>query len=193
MKQSNTKDKLSVICALLIIIFTVWSVGDMYLHVGSGNMQVSRAVVFRYFNVDSNILSAVSVLLLLICTVKYFPYASKAGSSTMIQISSELEEAASINGAGFLRRLIRIIFPIAKNGFMSGFILTFISIAKEFDLISLVMNDKTTTLSYLTFTYTSMSIYPLAAASSLVMIALISLCYLIAKYVFKADMVKSLG
>ncbi len=66
MKQSNTKDKLSVICALLIIIFTVWSVGDMYLHVGSGNMQVSRAVVFRYFTVDSNILSAVSVLLLLI-------------------------------------------------------------------------------------------------------------------------------
>ena len=66
MKQSNTKDKLSVICALLIIIFTVWSVGDMYLHAGSGNMQVSRAVVFRYFTVDSNILSAVSVLLLLI-------------------------------------------------------------------------------------------------------------------------------
>ena len=66
MKQSNTRNKLSVICALLIIIFTVWSVTDMFLHVGSGNMQVSRAVVFRYFTVDSNILSAVSVLALLI-------------------------------------------------------------------------------------------------------------------------------
>lgn len=131
------------------------------------------------------------LLILLICTVKYFPYASKAGSSTMMQISSELEEAASINGAGFFRRLIFIIFPIAKNGFMSGFILTFISIAKEFDLISLVINDRTTTLSYLTFTYTSMSLYPLAAASSVVMIVLISVCYLIAKYVFKADIVKS--
>ena len=109
----------------------------------------------------------------------------------MMQISSELEEAASINGAGFFRRLIFIIFPIAKNGFMSGFILTFISIAKEFDLISLVINDRTTTLSYLTFTYTSMSLYPLAAASSVVMIVLISVCYLIAKYVFKADIVKS--
>ena len=131
------------------------------------------------------------VLILMICTVKYFPYASKAGSSTMMQISAELEEAASINGAGFFRRLIFIIFPIAKNGFMSGFILTFISIAKEFDLISLVINDRTTTLSYLTFTYTSMSLYPLAAASSVVMIVLISVCYLIAKYLFKADIVKS--
>ena len=133
------------------------------------------------------------ILILLICTVKYFPYASKAGSSTMMQISSELEEAGSINGAGFFRRLLFIIFPIAKNGFMSGFILTFISIAKEFDLISLVINDRTATLSYLTFTYTSMSIYPLAAASSLVMIFLISVCYLIAKYLFKADMIKSMS
>ena len=133
------------------------------------------------------------VLILLISVVKYFPYASKAGSSTMMQISSELEEAASINGAGFFRRMAQIIFPIAKNGFMSGFILSFISIAKEFDLISLVINEKNTTLSYLTFSYTSMGCYQLAAASSVVMILLISLCYLIAKYVFKADIVKSFG
>ena len=130
-------------------------------------------------------------LILLISVVKYFPYASKAGSSTMMQISAELEEAASINGAGFFRRMAYIIFPIAKNGFMSGFILSFISIAKEFDLISLVINEKNTTLSYLTFSYTSMGCYQLAAASSVVMILLISLCYLIAKYVFKADIVKS--
>ena len=131
------------------------------------------------------------LLILLISVVKYFPYASKAGSATMMQISSELEEAASINGAGFFRRMAFIIFPIAKNGFMSGFILSFISIAKEFDLISLVINEKNTTLSYLTFSYTSMGCYQLAAASSVCMILLISLCYLIAKYVFKADIVKS--
>lgn len=111
----------------------------------------------------------------------------------MMQISSELEEAASINGAGFFRRMAQIIFPIAKNGFMSGFILSFISIAKEFDLISLVINEKNTTLSYLTFSYTSMGCYQLAAASSVCMIILISVCYLIAKYVFKADIVKSFG
>ena len=133
------------------------------------------------------------LLILLISVVKYFPYASKAGSATMLQISTELEEAASINGAGFFRRMAQIIFPIAKNGFMSGFILSFISIAKEFDLISLVINEKNTTLSYLTFSYTSMGCYQLAAASSVCMILLISVCYLIAKYVFKADIVKSFG
>ena len=32
-----------------------------------------------------------------------------------------------------------IVFPLAKNGFISGFMLTFISIAKELDLI--IMHD----------------------------------------------------
>lgn len=129
-------------------------------------------------------------LILLISTVKYFPYASKSGSATMMQISAELEEAASINGAGFFRRFAKIIFPLAKNGFMSGFILTFISIAKEFDLISLVANERNLTLSYLTFSYTSLNCYQLAATSSVVMIVLISVCYLIAKKVFGADISK---
>lgn len=131
------------------------------------------------------------LLILLISTVKYFPYASKSGSATMMQISAELEEAASINGAGFFRRLWSVVLPLAKNGFMSGFILTFISIAKEFDLISLVVNERNITLSYLTFTYTSLNCYQLAAASSVVMIALITVMYLIARKLFGADITKS--
>ena len=131
------------------------------------------------------------LLILLISTVKYFPYASKSGSATMMQISSELEEAASINGAGFFRRLGRIVIPLAKNGFMSGFILTFISIAKEFDLISLVSNERNLTLSYLTFSFTSANCYQMAACSSVVMILLISVMYLIAKKAFGADISRS--
>ena len=130
-------------------------------------------------------------LILIISVVKYFPYASRSGSATMMQISSELEEAASINGAGFFRRLGSIVLPLAKNGFMSGFILTFISIAKEFDLISLLMNPRNMTLSYLTFNYNSINAYPLAADNSVVMIAIISTCYLIARFAFGADITKS--
>ena len=130
-------------------------------------------------------------LILIISVVKYFPYASRSGSATMMQISAELEEAASINGAGFFRRLGTIVLPLAKNGFMSGFILTFISIAKEFDLISLLMNPRNMTLSYLTFNYNSINAYPLAAANSVVMILIISTCYLIARFAFGADITKS--
>ena len=57
----NKRRLLAGICIQLIFIFfTVWSVTDMFFSVGSGNMQVSRSVIFRYFTVDSNILCAIS-------------------------------------------------------------------------------------------------------------------------------------
>ena len=39
----------------------------------------------------------------------------------MLQIGGELEEAAEIAGAGFFKRFIRIVFPLSKGGFISGF------------------------------------------------------------------------
>ena len=132
-------------------------------------------------------------LILLVSIVKYFPFASKSGSATMMQINSELEEAAEINGAGFFRRITRIVLPLAKNGFMSGFILTFINIAKEFDLISLLVNSRNITLSGLSAEYSSINVYTMASASSVTMIAIISVCYFLAKKVFGADISKSWG
>ena len=49
----------------------------------------------------------------------------------MLQISVELEEAAHISGAHFLTRFRKIVFPLSKNGFMSGFMLIFMAIGKK--------------------------------------------------------------
>jgi hypothetical protein len=73
------------------------------------------------------------MLILLTSIVKHFPFASRSGSANMMQISVELEEAADIAGASFWRRIRSIVIPLAKNGFISGFMLVFISIAKELD------------------------------------------------------------
>ncbi len=51
----------------ILIVFTVWSVTDMFLHSGSGNMQVRSYTVFRYFTIDSNLLCAVSCVFSLLC------------------------------------------------------------------------------------------------------------------------------
>jgi multiple sugar transport system permease protein len=72
-------------------------------------------------------------------------------SGTFATISRELEEAATINGAGFWRRIFSIVIPLAKNGFLSGFLLSFISIAKELDLIAILMTPDNYTLSFLSF------------------------------------------
>lgn len=129
-------------------------------------------------------------LIVLTSVVKHFPFASRSGTANMMQIAVELEEAAEINGAGFGKKLSRIILPLAKNGFISGFMLTFISIAKELDLIIIMMDKRTTTMSYLAFTYSQDGMNQMADAISVCVLMFILICYIIANR-FGADIGKS--
>ena len=131
-------------------------------------------------------------LLTLVSVVKHLPFAARAGTSNMLQISGELEEAATIEGAGFFRRFVKIVFPLSKGGFISGFMLTFISIAKELDLIIIMMTPTTRTMSYLAFTYSQDGYNQMADAISVVVLLFILVCYIIANR-FGADIGKSWG
>ena len=44
---------------------------------------------------------------------------------------------------------MKIVFPLSKGGFISGFMLIFVSIMKELDLIILIMTPTTSTPPYL--------------------------------------------
>ena len=129
-------------------------------------------------------------LIVLTSVVKHFPFASRSGTANMMQIAVELEEAAEINGAGFGKKMSRIVLPLAKNGFISGFMLTFISIAKELDLIIIMMDNRTTTMSYLAFTYSQEGLNQMADAISVCVLLFILVCYIIANR-FGADIGKS--
>ena len=131
-------------------------------------------------------------LIVLTSVVKHFPFASKSGTANMLAISTELEEAADIAGASIWKRMASIIIPLAKNGFISGFMLTFISIAKELDLIIILMTPTTRTMSYLAFTYSQDGYNQMADAISVVVLLFILVCYIIANK-FGADIGKSWG
>ncbi|MFQ9702603.1 MAG: ABC transporter permease subunit [Enterocloster clostridioformis] len=94
-------------------------------------------------------------LLVLIAVVKNMPFASRAGTSNMLQISTELEEAAQVENAGFPRRFFKIVFPLSKGGMISGFMLVFISIMKELDLIVILMTPSQQTLPYMAYAYSA--------------------------------------
>ncbi len=129
-------------------------------------------------------------LIVLTSVVKHFPFASRSGTANMMQISTELEEAADINGANFWQRMGKIVLPLAKNGFISGFMLTFISIAKELDLIIIMMDKRTQTMSYLAFTYSQEGYNQMADAISVCVLLFILVCYIIANK-FGADIGKA--
>lgn len=132
-------------------------------------------------------------LLTLTSVVKHLPFAARSGTSNMLQISGELEEAASIAGAGFFKRLIRIVFPLSKSGFISGFMLIFVSIMKELDLIILIMTPKTSTLPYLAFEYQSGNAPQASNCVAIVMFSIVFLVYALANIFGDADLAKSMA
>jgi len=111
----------------------------------------------------------------------------------MMHIGVELEEAADIAGASFWRRMARIVIPLAKQGFISGFMLVFISIAKELDLIILLMSPENRTLSYIAFTYSRDGLPQMSDAISVCVLLFVLVSYWLAHKFGKADIGKSWG
>lgn len=132
-------------------------------------------------------------LLVLVSIVKHLPFASRAGTANMMQIGQELEEAGQIAGAGFIKRFMRIVLPLSKNGFMSGFMLILISIMKELDLIVILMTPSQATLPFMAYTYSTQGFQQPASAVAIVMFVLVFIFYYIANRFFHADISSGFG
>lgn len=92
-------------------------------------------------------------LLVVVSVAKHIPYSSRSGVSAMMQVGHELEEAAQVAGASVWRRFRRIIFPLTISGFVSGFLLTFITTMRELSLIILLVTRDTQLLASQTMKY----------------------------------------
>jgi iron(III) transport system permease protein len=92
-------------------------------------------------------------LLVIVSVAKHIPYSSRSGVSAMMQVGHELEEAAQVAGANVWQRFRRIIFPLTTSGFVSGFLLTFITTMRELSLIILLVTPATQLLASLTMRY----------------------------------------
>ena len=83
------------------------------------------------------------LLLVIVGSIKYLPFASRSGTNSMMQLSGEIEEAAVIVGASWPKRMLRILFPIQKSSFISGYLLPFISCMRELSLFVLLTTSGT--------------------------------------------------
>ncbi len=77
-------------------------------------------------------------LLIIVGGIKFLPFASKSGANAMMQVSGEIEEAAFIIGVPWWKRMAKILFPIQKASFISGYLLPFISCMRELSLFVLL-------------------------------------------------------
>lgn len=78
------------------------------------------------------------IVLLMVGSIKYLPFASRSGINAMLQVSGEIEEAAVIVGVPWWKRMVKILFPIQKSAFISGYLLPFTSCMRELSLFVLL-------------------------------------------------------
>ena len=94
------------------------------------------------------------LLLVLVGGIKYLPFASRSGINAMLQLSNEIEEAAIIVNVPWWKRMLRVIFPIQKSTFISGYLLPFTSCMRELSLFVLLASGSTTLLTTLLDSWT---------------------------------------
>jgi iron(III) transport system permease protein len=113
-------------------------------------------------------------LLVLVSVADKIPYSSRSGVSAMMQVGRELEEAAQISGASIWRRFKSVILPLTSAGFVSGFLLTFISVMRELSLIILLVTPDTQVLASQTMFYIENGDGQMANVVILILIALVA-------------------
>ena len=94
-----------------------------------------------------------TLLLVLIGMVKYLPFASRSGINAMMQLSTQIEEAGEIIGVPWNKRMRKLVVPIQKASFISGYLLPFISCMRELSLFVLLVTPSNRVLTTLLFYY----------------------------------------
>ncbi|MBQ7173405.1 MAG: iron ABC transporter permease [Clostridia bacterium] len=131
-------------------------------------------------------------LLIIVGTVKYIPFASRASLNSMLQLSGEIEESAIIQNVPWFKRMFRIIIPIQKSSILSGFLLPFITCMRELSLFMLLCVQgfiMSTTMDY----FDEMGLAAFSSGMNLILIVTILIFNGIINKVTGASLDKGIG
>ncbi|MBQ2991286.1 MAG: iron ABC transporter permease [Clostridia bacterium] len=132
-------------------------------------------------------------VLALIGSVKYLPFASRSGVNAMLQLSGEIEEAAVIVGVPWVKRMLRILFPIQKSSFLSGYLLPMVSCMRELSLFVLLVPTSNTLLTTMLMQYSEKGWAQFGNAINLLIIIVVLLVNFIVNKLTGASIDKGVG
>jgi len=133
------------------------------------------------------------LLVVIVMSIKYLPFASRAGISAMMQLGNEPEEAAMLVGAPWYKRLTRIVIPIQKGTLVMGILLPFISGMKELSLIVMLATPGTEFLTTQVLRYLDYNYRQLANGVTLIIVFIVILLTYVLQRLTGSTLAKGLG
>ncbi len=110
-------------------------------------------------------------VLLIAYVTRFIPYGMRAASGSILQIHSELEEAAAASGASWWETFRRVTLPLLRPGLVAGWIYICIVSFREFSTSVLLATGESRVLSILLFTMFEQGQVTVVAAIGVLMIA----------------------
>lgn len=132
------------------------------------------------------------VLLFIVGSIKFLPFASRSGTNAFLQVSNEIEEAAIIVGVPWHKRMTKILFPIQKSSFISGYLLPFISCMRELTLF-VMLTSSTTILTNVLENYQKYDCTQIANGINLIIIVSVLIINLVVNKLTGASIDKGVG
>ena len=134
---------------------------------------------FVYLRVPVAIYGTIWILLVAYCT-RYMPYGMRYAVTSMQQISSELEESASVSGATWWQVFRRVLLPLLMPGLLAGWIYIFVVSFRELSSSILLYSSGNEILSILIWEQFENGKFTVLAALGVVMVAILMLLVSIA-------------
>ncbi|MDE7454747.1 MAG: iron ABC transporter permease [Clostridia bacterium] len=145
------------------------------------------------FNWLQNSTTTLFILLILVGSVKFMPFASRTGTNAMLQLSGEIEEAAIMMNVPWWKRMTHVLFPIQKSSFMSGYLLPFISCMRELSLFVLLTQSHETLITTLLQEYSRTGLTQVSNAINLLIVVVVLVIQFVVNKLTGASLDKGIG
>ncbi len=156
-----------------LLVWLPWAIPGLVLSLTLMAILVS-VPIFRPIN-------GTLIPLIFAMIVKDLPVGVQLVRSSLTQISSQLEEAAEVSGAGFVTLFVRITLPLIAPTLVAVFLLAFAATIRDISTIVLIAPPGVRTLSLLMFDYAVSGRFEPSAVLG-VIVALISLAMTMLAY-----------
>jgi iron(III) transport system permease protein len=133
---------------------------------------LGSAFLWLYLIVPLPVIGSLTIIGLAYLT-RYMPYALRFVSSAIVQIHTELEEAAAVAGGTWWKNLYRIYLPLLRPGLMAGWFWVMVHAYRELTISLMLARAKNRTASVIIFDLWSSGSFPQLSAFGVLIFAML--------------------
>jgi iron(III) transport system permease protein len=114
------------------------------------------------------------VVLIITYVIKFLPYGMRSSTSTIVQVSQELEEASSVAGGRWWHTFTRVLLPLLRPGLFAAWVYIFIVSTRELSSSIILAGPRNQPLAVLIYQLYTNGDYTLLSALGVLMVIVLA-------------------